>query len=295
MTEVILGTLRHMVKSDESVDPSMPFHTIESFINDLCSSRHPRLLNWAAKGGYFSAVRFLIDQGADPGHESYSYPLLKIVAGHGYAEIAKLLLAIAPLHIAEKADSDGTSLYIATSRGHLKSCKVLLLGTDQGYIEQRDNTDMTAFQDAAYRGHCEIVKLFIALGHADWPYSADISDRTTALARAANMGNEETVKFILEHNGCILGQNPQYETSALRWGYTSSPSAESMIKLFLNTGQIDMYAENAQHGTLLEQAPRKGHHLITKFFDFFEEVGEYKQDKKKTPLVTTRAEIIFGK
>lgn len=44
VTEAILGTLRHMVKSDESVDPSMPFHTIESFISDLCSSRHPELL-----------------------------------------------------------------------------------------------------------------------------------------------------------------------------------------------------------------------------------------------------------
>lgn len=103
----------------------------------------------------------------------------------------------------------------------------------------------------------------------------------TALAWAANKGHEETVKVILEHNGCVLGQFPQYEISVLRWANTWNPSAESIIKLLLNSGQIDMYAENAEHGTLLEQARRKGHHSVTKFFDFFEEVGEYKEDTRR--------------
>lgn len=185
----------------------------------------------AASGiGHYEAVRLLLENGHDPSElDEYKRTALHVTASQGYKEVVRLLLEEG-VDTSIRDDEGMTALHAATTKGHKEVVQLLLengadisiqddqlgltalhmaicrgnhelvqLLLDRGSnILASDDLGRTALHEAAFGGHCGILKLLLGRVVADSDISIQDDLGQTALHLAARY-HDEAVRLLLDH------------------------------------------------------------------------------------------------
>lgn len=182
------------------------------------------LLDWAIAGGQTQTARFILDQAVN-----LNLPNSFEMAGaYGRTEILKQILS-SNVSLTEK--SYLTALKRAVEHGHADTAQVLLEKGINPNKPAPDSFGISFLQIAARRGDAAMVRTLLS-AKAN-PNQTNPVDNDTALLKAVESGNLETVKALVEAGADIRMRN--------NWGQTP-------LKLAVQTGQKEMAAFLRQTG-----------------------------------------------
>ncbi|RYP68546.1 hypothetical protein DL769_005498 [Monosporascus sp. CRB-8-3] len=207
----------------------------------------------AAELGNETAVRLLIENGANTQAEVNGDTALKRAADTGQTAIVRLFL-LNGFSIETKIRGF-TLMELAVKNGHADLVRMLLQGGAN--FESRCPGDKSMLCEAASRGYDSIVRLLLEAGAAIEYASWD----GTPLYLAALYRNEATARLLLEH-----GANP--DSRALTSGSTPLQAAaytgqQSVAQMLIENG-ADVHLKNKYECTALWKATYYGHEAIVR-------------------------------
>ncbi|PGH17926.1 hypothetical protein AJ79_00825 [Helicocarpus griseus UAMH5409] len=187
----------------------------------------------AVRGGHESAVKLLVEAGANPKvslplfFSYYPTTLLQIAIGQGYNNIVKVLLAAGGFDVNSDADTLRPLLVTAAEKGNSELVR-LLLTTDNVDLNVKDHRG-TALCYAALEGHVEITKLLLDAG-ADpnvgrqAPLFLAIKHRNTEIA-CLIIKTGRVDPSIMENSLTTLGMAMNFPLLKLLLGSEAEPNA----------------------------------------------------------------------
>jgi ankyrin repeat protein len=148
------------------------------------------------------------------------------------------------------------------------------------YDSQRFPKHMLGIHLVAYFGAQNPMKAILGSQHPD---SKD-DDGQTPLSRAAEAGHEAVVKLLLETGQVEVDSKDRYGQTPLWWAVQAGH--EAVVKLLLETGQVEVDSKDDVFGqTPLSRAAQAGHEAVVKLLL---ETGQVEVDSKdrygQTPL-----------
>lgn len=236
-------------------------------------------LHWAVENGYKDIVGLLINNGkanVRP-NDTYGEELLQLAVGNGNKDIVELLIRTGKLDINVK-DSYGQTLLSSASMYRHDAVVKLLLDTGQIDADAPDNLGRTALSWAAFNGNSATAELLLDTGRVN--VNATDEKGWTPLFEAVAHGRHEVVKLLLNTNGVdVNARERQYRRSPLSFaaGYglkgqdgqplpfsTAAHVYDEIVKLLLDTDQIDVNARDRFGRTPLIEAAAYGHEEVVK-------------------------------
>ena len=198
----------------------------------------------SAKTGNMQEVKAALDAGTNPNGMDKSGNTALIEASRaGHSQIVRLLV----LHHADIHQGDRTfnaePLIWAAISGQAEMVKLLMeYGADPKAREAKNG--LTAYLAAAVKGHIPILSYFI---ENETPVDSADHDGRTALMWAANTGQTETVKLLLEKGADIGATEKERGMTALM---TAAMMGQTdTVKLLLDSGadleKTDVHGRNA--------------------------------------------------
>ncbi|MCJ1316835.1 hypothetical protein MMC15_002156 [Xylographa vitiligo] len=226
-------------------------------VNALVFNQWP-CLHRAALLGSPDIVSFLLDNGADPGHEALQDRPLWWAANGGYPDIVKILLN----HDDEKGyvstlQDNNLAYWAAAEKGSLEAVR-LLLDRREITLNGKDRHGCTALELAAKNGHVDVVKFLLERS----AYSKDKNDHEQALISAMSSSNQhhELAKIfctIGKVNPNAQGQNkstPLYYAASSREDLNRTENGENITKFLLELGADPNLLNKEGRGPLHEAA-----------------------------------------
>jgi hypothetical protein len=201
-------------------------------------------LQTVIRDGHESALRLMLDAGADVNAQGGEYGNALQAAALGDEEIVKILLN-AGADVNAQGGEYGNALQAAAVRSNKETIKMLLYaGAD---VNAQGGYCGNALQAAAaYARHKEIVEILLNAG-AD--VNAQGGQYGTAL-QAAALGDEEIVKILLNAGADVNIQGGHYgnalQTAVIR-------GKRGIVKILLNAG-ADVNAQGGKYKTALQAA-----------------------------------------
>jgi len=190
--KIIAGTCQRQPDSDPCKK------ALREYDIDLAASG-PSELYKAAEAGNTALVRKLLDQGADPNKPlgGPGWTPLMIAVAEGHATTVSALLE-AGVDINAKNNLGRTALMFASSYGHTKIAKKLLVHDADPNIVPTNKTGWSALIAAAHAGHRKTVRILLDNG-------ADVTIRDkagkTALMHAEAQGHSKIVSLLKKVHG----------------------------------------------------------------------------------------------
>ncbi|KAF5855664.1 hypothetical protein ETB97_008825 [Aspergillus alliaceus] len=216
--------------------------------------RNP-FLEYATRNGHESAVKLLLDQGAQPdSSDTYGQTPLSCAAQEGHESVVKLLLYQGAQP--DSSDERGqTPLSYAAEKGHESVVKLLLYqGAQPNSSDKRGRTPLSY---AAQKGHESVVKLLL------YPSAQpDSTDKRgwTPLSCAARGVYKAVVKLLPDQGAQPDSKDEDGQTPLF---YAARNGHESVVKLLLYQGtQPD--SSDKRGRTPLSYAADKGHKSVVK-------------------------------
>ncbi|KAL1957631.1 hypothetical protein VTO42DRAFT_5742 [Malbranchea cinnamomea] len=210
-------------------------------------------LTHAAKKGFGTIARMLLDHGADPNYQFLQEsPLIVAVHGRHY-DIVELLFeyGAAPTVVGYARE---TLLMTAAFQGDVRMVRLLAeRGVDP---DARSLGGTSALSLAAQMGHLAVVKLLL-----DCEVEVDSKDyeMRTPLSLAAGNGHEAVAKFLLDH-----GADPHYTDgrgmSPLSWAAENGhgPVVEMLLERGTSFNNTILRISSFKHENIVEILMRQG-------------------------------------
>eukprot|EP00041_Stephanoeca_diplocostata_P014353 m.259965 g.259965 ORF g.259965 m.259965 type:complete len:655 (+) comp19670_c1_seq1:234-2198(+) len=178
---------------------------------DTNALRGGKAIHYAAWGGHFHVLKWIIERGAGSLHETDlvgNTPMLYAVYG-GHLELIRVLMRMG-CSLLERNSKGHSAIIQASCGGHSQIVKWLLC---QGAsLTERDDVGNTALLFAAWSGHVDVMKCLLAHG-------ASLEETSftghTALLSAASSGKREVVEWLLDEHGASLSDRNQNGDTAL--------------------------------------------------------------------------------
>ncbi|RYP68194.1 hypothetical protein DL771_006794 [Monosporascus sp. 5C6A] len=206
----------------------------------------------AAELGNETAVRLLIEKGADTEAKVNGDTALKRAAEMGQPAIVRLFL----LHgfNIETTIRGSTLMELAVKHGHMELVQMLL--REGANIEARDPKGKSMLCEAAWRGHEAIVRVLLEAGaHIDY-----VSEDGTPLYLAVLYKREATARLLIE-KGADVDRAPDFASTPLQAAaYTGQ---ESVARLLIENG-ANVHYKNISGSTALWKATYYGHEAIVR-------------------------------
>lgn len=202
----------------------------------------PRILGHSARGNSAATTRYLLGLGTfdldyrDDGGEA----VLGIAVGHGFAEVAQLLLDTGrvDVEIVSQATSGCTPLLHAVSRGREAIARALL---DTGRVDVNRAAEplsgQTALMLAAGQGHAALVQMLLAQDGIE--VDARDNDRRSALMLAAAGGHELVVEMLLAAGEVNVDAWDRYGRTALSQARSNGQFAIYTMMMHSRRGMTD--------------------------------------------------------
>lgn len=179
---------------------------VRALLDEGADVHNEGTLIMAAQNGHDDVVQLLLDRAANPDLSTHNgVTALSQAAMNGHAKVVEALLAKGARVEARLADG-ATPLLLAAQNGHLWAVQALL---DRGAdVHARTSDGGTPLIQASHKRHNEIVRVLLTCG-AD--VRAAQADGTTALHLAAKAGSSEIVIALL---GCGANTNTKMSNGA---------------------------------------------------------------------------------
>ena len=210
----------------------------------------------AAMNGRTDVVELLLAAGVDPSTKNkWGNSPLQWACNKGFAEVAKLLLAVPGIDIAAPDANGDTNLAIAAMNGRADVVKLLLAaGASASTKNKWGNSPL---QWACNKGFAEVTQLLLAVPDID--IAAPDVNGDTNLAVAAMNGKADVVALLLAAGADTATKN-KWGNSPLQWACSKGHSA--VVRTLLSVPSIDVESPNEDADTNLMLASRNGHFEI---------------------------------
>jgi ankyrin repeat protein len=201
--------------------------------------------------GHESALRLLLDWGADPDTEGgkFGVPINAAIA-EGHGSLVKTLLDKGVNHTLKDL-AERTPLYTAAKNGnHIAIRWLIEAGAERETTNKYGQTPLNA---AAGGGHIDVVRLLLEKG-ADMTVASN--GGWTPLNSAADSGHIEVVKYLLKHGSGVNSLDAHYGSILNLFvfkGYTE------LLRIAYEQHQADKHLKDLQNRTPLQLAARGGH------------------------------------
>ena len=221
---------------------------------DLTDTEGRTPLNFAVEDGHAQVVKLLLSAGADPSKDEDHDTLVGRAALLSSPDCLSLLLSNPNLdYLAHCEECQIYALHLSVSAGSLATTRLLL---DYDRLNAHCMLDMqnlygkTPLQDAAERGHTEIVQMLLAEG-AD-PTVRDWSHRT-ALHWAARYNPQNVIQELLKIDA--MRAPPVLDARLKRTDETADwPEGGTALQVAVAFGQHDAAAKLIEAGAKAERA-----------------------------------------
>lgn len=220
--------------------------------------------------GHYAIAELLLTNGADCNSVNCggNTPLIW-AASNGHNEIVRLLTAQPTIDVAYKNDNNKDAFNAAIFKGDVETLKLLLACSS-------DIDKNLLCNEAAYRGHKELIKFFLEDG-IDINYSDELG--YTALMLAAAKGHREIVELLFEKDA-IVNQKDVSGSTALF--HAAAKGNAEVVKLLLDKG-ADVSCVNDNLNTPLLEAAQQFLYLPSKHLT--DDVQEKASQRANSQLV----------
>lgn len=220
-------------------------------------------LHWAARGGDFSTVRWLVKKAGAHVHladKESNTPLHWATRGGRHKLVRWLVQKGANLHATNKKGD--TPLHWAAAAGHTNVVRWLIF--EGAYWDVRNNEGSTALHMASENGHVEIVQWLVEV----W-FSVDASDvrGDTPLHIAIVGGHLHVAQCLLNRGANVQAKNRKGNTPL----HTAAAQGNmELVRWFLEK-QASLHLRNRSGETAADAARKEGHDHLYRYLKDKEE------------------------
>ena len=261
-------------------------------------------MNNAAKDGRESEVRRILEENKEvriDWTDFHGWTVLHHACLHDHDQTVSLLLAHPDIEISKKTNGGSTPFFLACSHGALKGVRLLLKEDDVFFNDPR-NDGRTPLWRAAFFGHHEVIRWWIASGRAIHPGRSPILSNN-ALGIARMRGNTEVVS-LLERFRANQTQTRHDIRKELGWFEETAAEVFALVVFFCD-GLLDIeagdLAEDARFFRMARELPMDLQMVLC--YRVVESTGEnipgeqrggLQATGKETPAVTTVCIFFFS-